>query len=568
MSNYTFTLNMIPNTGTPVVVNLSQGDIGRELTFKLVEGSDPNITIATDASAITIKGTKPSGLGFTETCTATSDNTITVSTTEAMTQESGMIPAEVRFVAGTKDLGTANIIFAIEVSPHPEGTTDGTQETIQNLEGRLQTQIDDLEDRVTVLEETEDSGLTQEEKNLILTLFNKAAYAEDDAKTSYDALEALWRTVYRSITYNLTNCRSSSSVTSVENGNGYSTALSVMGGYSITTASVTMGGTDVTSQYYHSGSISIPRVTGDVVITAVATKALDSITATYTQSGTVYETASLDDLKSDLVVTANYSDGTSGTVTDYTLSGTLTEGTSVVTVSYGGKTATFSVTVTSGRRLPTGYTNKLYVQSNGDAYINTGIKEKGQASAGDVTTGFWGKFKAYNAGTNTKSLWGYQGIATGQVSTFRFLLQLATANTIAYYGAESGLSTVISGWDSSVVNEITVTLPTDSNYPTFDVNGTTSTGNKKKTTGNPTGDSEIYLMTQNYKAGGAEASDKAVDGSYIRCYGFKIFETSGTVFDGVPCERTSDGVAGIYDFISETFYPSIGANQFTSGNEV
>jgi hypothetical protein len=45
------------------------------------------------------------------------------------------------------------------------------------------------------------------------------------------------------------------------------------------------------------------------------------------------------------VVTANYSDGTSETVTDYTLSGTLAEGTSVVTVSYGGKTDTFSVTV-------------------------------------------------------------------------------------------------------------------------------------------------------------------------------------------------------------------------------
>ena len=153
MSNYTFTLNMIPNTGTPVVVNLSQGDIGRELTFKLVEGSDPNITIATDASAITIEGTKPSGLGFSESCTATSGNTITVSTTEAMTQESGMIPAEVRFVAGTKDLGTANIIFAIEESPHPAGTIDGTQETMQNLEERLQAEIDGLGDRIEALEE-------------------------------------------------------------------------------------------------------------------------------------------------------------------------------------------------------------------------------------------------------------------------------------------------------------------------------------------------------------------------------------------------------------------------------
>ena len=74
---------------------------------------------------------------------------------------------------------------------------------------------------------------------------------------------------------------------------------------------------------------------------------LSSITAVYTQSGTVYDTDSLDSLMSDLVVTAHYSDNTTATVTNYTLSGTLTEGTSTITVSYGGKTTTFTVTVTS-----------------------------------------------------------------------------------------------------------------------------------------------------------------------------------------------------------------------------
>lgn len=73
---------------------------------------------------------------------------------------------------------------------------------------------------------------------------------------------------------------------------------------------------------------------------------LVSISAVYTQSGTVYDTDSLDSLKSDLVVTALYSDTTTETVTTYTLSGTLTAGTSTITVSYGGKTTTFNVTVT------------------------------------------------------------------------------------------------------------------------------------------------------------------------------------------------------------------------------
>ena len=73
---------------------------------------------------------------------------------------------------------------------------------------------------------------------------------------------------------------------------------------------------------------------------------LSSISCVYTQSGTVYDTDSLDSLKPDLVVTAHYSNGTTGTVTNYTLSGTLTAGTSTITVTYGGKTTTFNVTVT------------------------------------------------------------------------------------------------------------------------------------------------------------------------------------------------------------------------------
>lgn len=74
---------------------------------------------------------------------------------------------------------------------------------------------------------------------------------------------------------------------------------------------------------------------------------LTGITAVYTQSGTIYDTDTLDDLKPDLVVTALYSDSTSEVITSgYTLSGTLTEGTSTITVAYSGQTATFTVTVT------------------------------------------------------------------------------------------------------------------------------------------------------------------------------------------------------------------------------
>lgn len=88
---------------------------------------------------------------------------------------------------------------------------------------------------------------------------------------------------------------------------------------------------------------------------------LANIVAVYTQTGTVYPDTPLDDLKTDLVVTARYTDGTTEEVTDYTLSGTLTAGRSTVTVSYGGKTTTFSVTVTAPATLSS--ITAVYTQS-------------------------------------------------------------------------------------------------------------------------------------------------------------------------------------------------------------
>lgn len=92
---------------------------------------------------------------------------------------------------------------------------------------------------------------------------------------------------------------------------------------------------------------------------------LESITAVFTQgSAVIYENDSLDTLKQYLTVTATFSDSTTATVTDYTLSGTLIEGTSTITVSYGGKTDTFDVVVS-------GVNPYLYVLSS--PFTSTGV---------------------------------------------------------------------------------------------------------------------------------------------------------------------------------------------------
>lgn len=90
---------------------------------------------------------------------------------------------------------------------------------------------------------------------------------------------------------------------------------------------------------------------------------LMSITAVYTQSGTVYPTTPLDDLKDDLVVTGTYDDQSTAVIpaSGYTLNGTLTAGTSTITVTSGGKTTTFSVTVTAAPTLSS--ISAVYTQS-------------------------------------------------------------------------------------------------------------------------------------------------------------------------------------------------------------
>lgn len=94
-----------------------------------------------------------------------------------------------------------------------------------------------------------------------------------------------------------------------------------------------------------------------------------SINAVFTQgSATIYSTDSLDVLRQYLVVTAYYEDGTSRTVSDYTLSGALDPGTSTITAAFGGKTDTFTVTVTrANSRIDAVYT------SSGTVYVDEGL---------------------------------------------------------------------------------------------------------------------------------------------------------------------------------------------------
>lgn len=92
------------------------------------------------------------------------------------------------------------------------------------------------------------------------------------------------------ITNNLSHATNSNSTTSIEENSSYSATISANSNYRIKTVKVTMGGTDITNSVYSGGRISIPNVTGNIVIT---------VTTEYVSSGGDEDLSKLDGILQD-----------------------------------------------------------------------------------------------------------------------------------------------------------------------------------------------------------------------------------------------------------------------------
>lgn len=384
MNPQNYTINIRPGWGISQVVKVSQGDVGRPLTFTIMDGQDA-LTIAS-GTTVTIKGTKPSTLGFTQACEL-SGNTASVETTATMTQEAGAVQAELILTQGTTIIGSANFVMYVEPAAHPEGTTDGDAETARDLMTRAQAAVTQAEAEADRAEGAAES-IAQAGISTVGATAGQVPTANGAGGWSWQDQQGGGGT-----SDDIENKSSVSGATVTGALNSLSDEIASLSGGAPTPAATVSEMVDTTKiylytgsetgytaghWYYYSGGQWVDGgAYGEAASMSAGVKAallacfrnvawidengqtyydnlynelyppanLVSITATYTQSGTMYETTSLDDLKTDLVVTANYSDGTSETVTAYTLSGTLAEGTSTITVAYGGKTTTFDVTV-------------------------------------------------------------------------------------------------------------------------------------------------------------------------------------------------------------------------------
>ena len=144
-------LNMTPDS-VPPYLKLSQYDVGREIKFKLMDGS-AEYTVPSGAT-VTLEGTKPSSLGFTIECSVDGSD-VTAVTTAEMTDEWGAVIAELVVRESGKRIGSSNVRFDVERSPHPEGTTDGSAEQIIPVLTQILRQIEEDIKKAEVLSEAE-----------------------------------------------------------------------------------------------------------------------------------------------------------------------------------------------------------------------------------------------------------------------------------------------------------------------------------------------------------------------------------------------------------------------------
>lgn len=334
-----FNLNLHAGHSIPLVINASQYDRGEQWVFTLLNSDGTQYS----PNAAAIAGTKSDGNLIVNAATVDSDGRVVVSETEQMTAAAGK--AKFELLLDDQTHGTANFVVLVEASPADEGVPSASDLSLiqQAIDGTSPTAIAAgvsawMSEHLTPTTPVVDASLTVQG-------------AAADAKKTGDELNDLKSEISQSagltadIKQALMNCFNY----------------------------VAWKDDDPNAQTYIDAL-------EDALYPPVN---LSSISAVYTQSGTVYNTDTLDTLKSDLVVTAHYSDGTSGTVTEYALSGTLAVGTSTITVTYGGKTATFTVTVTKAQLIPDGTytfasTGETVTITNGNHFA---ISLKANASA-------------------------------------------------------------------------------------------------------------------------------------------------------------------------------------------
>ena len=332
-----FNLYLHAGHSIPLVINANQYDRGEQWLFTLFNADGTQYVPSSGA----IVGIKSDNLGIINSGTVDASGRVVINETQQMTAAVGKAVFELVIDDGTH--GTAN--FVVLVEPKPGDNADLSESDISMIEQAIEA-ASTIKPYGSPLVASTVAGMTDHEKVYVYvgseTGYTSGHWYYYDGDSWEDG------GVYNSVAVqtDTTLAISGMAADAKKTGDEISDLKSQIDQLEAIPRSVKLAMDTLFQNLAFKNdneSYTDELTTFHAWATAVN---LTSITAVYEQSGTVYSIDSLDSLKSDLVVTAHYDDGTDSEVSGYTLSGTLADGTSVITVTLEDKTTSFNVTVT------------------------------------------------------------------------------------------------------------------------------------------------------------------------------------------------------------------------------
>lgn len=188
--------------------------------------------------------------------------------------------------------------------------------------------------------------------------------------------------------------------------------------------------------------------------------------------------------------------------------------------------------------LPTGYTALEYLESTGTQYIRTGIYA-------DSDTGISGRY-AFTAVHSYNHIF-------GSFAPHYYFGMTSNAGLLAVsYGADAGSSVLSIPISDFHINEIYGLDLNFLNSGTVSLAGIKSADLPHRTFSHTGNEILLFANTDSIKAHG-------------RNYGTKISQGNSVVRDFIPARRNSDGVLGMYDLVTGTFFTKNGTGEFVAG---
>lgn len=420
--------------------------------------------------------------------------------------------------------------------------------------------MNDIQDAIIALETAPAHGLTDDMKQALLQLAQKVAYIDDQGATYYQDLYDALYPPKTAVSISAVFTQGSTVVYDNANLDSLKTMLVVTATYDDSSTEVLQSTAYTLSGTLTPGTSTVTvtynSLTTTFTVTVTAAPTLSSISAVYTQSGTVYDTDTLDSLKTDLVVTATYSDSSTATVpsADYTLSGTLTEGESTITVSYGGKTATFSVTVTEAPLLPTEYQQVEYIKATGTQHIITDLKVDSRDSTGSNSVRLYTvdidfQFDEWQSSYATNIMAGFGATAGLWIGYANAVTNIAMGTSSGNYFSGDPTERHQYHWKS------------ENGYGVWTRDDSASISRAFATSAFGERDFDLFYL----KVASGTQNNFHFNGKLYSC---KVFKSGVAVLDLYPCYRKNDGEIGLYDVVNNRFYTNNGSGTFLKGADV